>query len=91
MSAIRRGTLRREFSLRRGAEMFADYMSLPLRRHDHRAFLRRIFELQNNFTPYDAAYISLAERLDATLVTCDLRLTRAARQFSDLNVVGVGT
>ena len=60
-------------------------------RHEHREFLSRVFELHQNFTPYDAIYVALAERLEATLVTCDLRLTRAARQFTDLNVVGVGS
>ncbi len=69
--------------------MFGDYLALSIERHEHRRLLRRIFELHQNFTPYDAAYVALAERLGATLVTCDVRLTRAARQLTDLNVLGV--
>jgi len=71
-------------------ELLVDYLSLRVRRHGHRILAVRVFELRDNFTPYDASYVALAERLGATLVTCDMRLTRAARQFSDLNVVGVG-
>ena len=90
VSGLRKGTLLRQFTVSRAAEMFVDYLALPMERHEHRGLLRRVFELHQNFTPYDAAYVALAERLGATLVTCDLRLTRAARQLTDLNVVGVG-
>jgi predicted nucleic acid-binding protein len=74
----------------RAALAFRRYASLPLSRHRHLGLIARTFELRRNFTAYDAVYVALAERLDATFVTCDLRLTRAARQFTDLNVVGVG-
>lgn len=29
-------------------------------------------------TPYDAAYVTLAERLDASLITCDGQLATAS-------------
>jgi predicted nucleic acid-binding protein len=74
----------------RAYEALLDYVTLPLIRHAHLRFVRRMFDLRENFTSSDATYVALAEDLDATLVTCDLRLTRAARQFTDLNVVGVG-
>ena len=34
----------------------------------------RIVELAHNATPYDAAYVALAEALDCPLVTCDKRI-----------------
>jgi predicted nucleic acid-binding protein len=37
----------------------------------------RIWELRHNLTPYNAAYVALAESLDATLLTVDGRSTRA--------------
>ena len=40
--------------------------------------LERIWELRGNITPYDAAYIALAERLDSPLITCDAKLTTAS-------------
>lgn len=39
--------------------------------------LERMWELRHNITAYDAAYVALAERLDAVLVTCDTRLVTA--------------
>lgn len=40
--------------------------------------LERIWELRHNITAYDAAYVALAERLDAVLVTCDTKLVNAS-------------
>ena len=37
----------------------------------------RAWELARNLTIYDAAYVALAELLDAPLVTLDQRLARA--------------
>jgi predicted nucleic acid-binding protein len=37
----------------------------------------RAFELRANVTPYDAAYVALAESLGYTLVTADARLARS--------------
>jgi predicted nucleic acid-binding protein len=39
--------------------------------------LRRCWELRDNATVYDAAYVALAEHLGVTLVTADRRLTEA--------------
>ena len=90
VAALRDGAYRGLFTRQAATNVFADHLALPLTRHDHRELLMRVFELRENFTPYDAVYVALAERLGATLVTCDLRVTRATQQLLDLNVVGVG-
>lgn len=36
-----------------------------------------MWELRNNVTAYDAAYVALAEGLDSTLITCDEELALA--------------
>ena len=46
-------------------------------RYPHLPLARRIWELRENLTAYDAAYVALAEALDAPLVTMDERLARA--------------
>jgi predicted nucleic acid-binding protein len=45
--------------------------ALPVERASHRLLLGRIWELRDELTTYDAAYVALAERLDATLLTAD--------------------
>ena len=37
----------------------------------------RAYELRENVTAYDAAYVALAEALDCPLLTADARLARA--------------
>ncbi|MGL4175441.1 MAG: type II toxin-antitoxin system VapC family toxin [Dermatophilaceae bacterium] len=54
-----------------------DLVDLPVRRVPHRALLDRCWELRDALTPYDAAYVALAETLDAVLVTSDRKLARA--------------
>jgi len=39
--------------------------------------LDRVWELRDNVSAYDAAYIALAERLDCTLLSADARLARS--------------
>lgn len=50
---------------------------LDLERYPHEPFLPRIWMLRRNLTAYDAAYIALAEALDAPLLTSDGRVARA--------------
>ncbi len=58
-------------------EVLADLADLAATRWDHEPLLRRVWELRENITAYDACYVVLAEMLDAELVTSDLRLARA--------------
>ena len=62
------------------ATAVAEYLSLPLTRHDHAPLLGRILDLRDNFTAYDAAYVVLAEQFEAPLLTADERLARAVRR-----------
>ena len=61
----------------RALQALADLDALRLERVPHRPLLRRCWELRQNITVYDAAYVALAEILDATLVTADQRLTNS--------------
>jgi predicted nucleic acid-binding protein len=55
-------------------------------RYPHHPLLPRIWELRDRFSASDAAYVSLAESLDARLVTCDAKLaaTKGHRARTDL-------
>jgi predicted nucleic acid-binding protein len=61
----------------RCAMALADLADFPVRRYAHDVLLPRIWELRANLTAYDAAYVALAEALDARLLTRDGRLARA--------------
>lgn len=47
------------------------------RRWAHQPLLERVWELRHNVRSYDALHVAFAERLDATLVTSDVRLSTA--------------
>lgn len=45
-----------------------------------------IWELRDNFSPYDAAYVALAELLGIELLTTDGSLGRAVRAFAEIDL-----
>ena len=54
-----------------------DMRSWPGERYGHRGLLQRAWELRHSVRGWDAAYVALAEALDATLLTLDQRLAAA--------------
>ena len=60
----------------RGEQALRDLVDFPVERHSHEPLIGRIWQLRNNVTAYDAAYIALAEALEAPLVTLDVALSR---------------
>jgi len=62
---------------RRVGQALDDLQDLPIQRVGHTPFLIRCWELRDNLTIYDAAYVALAEALQAPLLTGDRRLARA--------------
>jgi predicted nucleic acid-binding protein len=77
LHALRRQTLLGALSSGRSAEAIEDFKNLTLFRYPHATLVDRIWSLRNNLTVYDAAYIALAEALEAPLITMDARLARA--------------
>ena len=59
----------------------------PLRRHPHIALLQRAWPWRNTLSATDAIYVTLAETLDAPLVTCDAHLGKAAGALVEILVV----
>jgi predicted nucleic acid-binding protein len=62
---------------RRAGRALDDLAALPAQRAPHRPLLARCWELRDNLTLYDAAYVALAEAMRAALLTGDRRLARA--------------
>lgn len=72
---------------RRAREAVSDLEDLPLRRCSHRPLLSRMWALRHVVTPYEAAYVALAEVLELTLVTADTRLARAPGVRCEIEVL----
>jgi predicted nucleic acid-binding protein len=67
---VREGTV----SARRADDAIRDLLDLRITRYPHFVLLPRIWQLRHNVSAYDAAYVVLAEKLSAALVTRDGRL-----------------
>jgi predicted nucleic acid-binding protein len=87
VSVWRRQVAAKLMPARRAAAALADLSDLPVRRSSHHPLLGRIWELRHVATPYDAAYIALAEGLDVVLVTSDARLSRASGIKCEIEVI----
>lgn len=74
--ALRRYAREGELDAAVAAVALGDLHDMDLQRHAHEPLLDRIWQLRQNLTAYDAAYVALAEVLDAVLLTCDVRLAR---------------
>lgn len=79
-SALRKGRLTGRLTGSRLSAAVEDYLALPITRHGHQALLPRMLQLAENFSAYDAAYVALAERLEAELLTADGGLKKAIHQ-----------
>jgi predicted nucleic acid-binding protein len=60
------------------AQAHADLLDLPIELWPYDLLASRTRELRRNLSTYDASYVALAELTGATLITLDVRITRAA-------------
>jgi predicted nucleic acid-binding protein len=75
-SALRKLAAAQRIDSHRTEQFLAGLAMLPAERYAHTPLLTRIWELRRNFTCYDAAYIALAEATDATIYTCEAKLSK---------------
>jgi predicted nucleic acid-binding protein len=71
---LRRIERTEEISTARATSALEDLADLDINLYEHELLLPRIWQLRNNLTAYDAAYVALAETLGAPLLTFDRRL-----------------
>jgi predicted nucleic acid-binding protein len=65
-----------------------DFIAFRIERHPMTGLLAHLLDLRENFTVYDAAYLVLAQALEAPIVSADTRLREAKRLGIDVRVVG---
>lgn len=78
VSALRGLTLRGDLTATRAEDVLTDFDDLEIQRWPAGdALRRRAFQLRDNVSAHDAAYVALAEALDCSLLTRDVRLARS--------------
>jgi predicted nucleic acid-binding protein len=77
VAVLRKRWLAGALTDRRFAAAVDDLEDMDLDRFPTLPFMGRAYELRGNVTPYDAAYIALAETLGCDLLTADRRLANA--------------
>ncbi len=87
VSALRGLTLRGNLTIARAEDALTDFDDLEVRRWPSGDSLRRrVFQLRDNVSAYDAAYVVLAEALDCPFLTRDIRLGRASGHLVRIEV-----
>ncbi len=76
--ALRRLVRHGELSDSRAQRAREDFQEVTIVRYPHGALLDRMWELRDNLSAYDAAFVALSEALGAPLVTRDSRLAKAS-------------
>lgn len=88
LNALRRLVRLGELTFERATCRVRDWSAAKVTRNGHELLLPRIWDLRDNFSAYDAAYVALAEALDIPLITADRRLARAASRYCEVITLG---
>ncbi|HEU4807624.1 MAG TPA: type II toxin-antitoxin system VapC family toxin, partial [Homoserinimonas sp.] len=84
LSAVRRLTSGGALPPNIAREAIELWRGLDIRRHPAAATMQRTWDLRDNLSAYDAAYVALAEAMDAPLLTADRRMARAASRYCEV-------
>jgi predicted nucleic acid-binding protein len=87
LSALRGLVRGGKFDGTAATELIADLLVLPVDRWHMSPLLPRMWELCDNITPYDAAYVALAEMTGAVLVTGDERITSSPGARCEIKII----
>jgi predicted nucleic acid-binding protein len=87
VQGLRRLVRTGELSSARADEAIADLTDVDLHRHAHLDLLGRAWKLRDNITAYDAMYVTLAEAIEAPIVTCDSPLAKAPGHGARIEVI----
>jgi len=86
LHALRRLVASGDIGSDRADDARRDFADLAIVRYPHGPLADRMWELRHNVTPYDAAFVALAEALDIPLVTCDGRLARSSGHHASVEL-----
>jgi predicted nucleic acid-binding protein len=89
-SILRRAHRSGHVDVRRCEQALADLRALPLACVPHRPLLARAWQLRDNATAYDAAYLALAELVDSPLLTADSHLAGVPGIHCEVELLAAG-
>lgn len=78
VQVLRRLVREAAVSAQRADQALRDLLDLRVSRYPHFVFLPELWQLRHNLSAYDAVYVALAKKIDATLITRDARLASAS-------------
>ncbi|HTL26023.1 MAG TPA: type II toxin-antitoxin system VapC family toxin [Burkholderiales bacterium] len=84
---LRRYALAGEVDAERCRAALDDLADLSLTRYPHDFLMKRVWDLRDNLSAYDAVYVALAEALNAPLLTRDRRLAKSPGHAALVEVV----
>jgi predicted nucleic acid-binding protein len=87
VQAFRRYVLSGEIRESRAITAINHWLGLDVSRYPHEPFVTNIWQYRNNLTAYDAAYVTLAKVLKATLFTCDRALAEITGMDTTIEVI----
>ena len=74
---LRRLVREKTLTAKRAEEAIADLCALRVTRYAPALLLERVWQLRQNLSAYDSAYVALAEELKAPLITRDRKIAQA--------------
>lgn len=77
LHVLRRFNRTNQLTAVRAEQALDDLEALAITRYGHELLRPAVWRFRHTLTAYDAAYVALAELLDAPVVTCDARLARS--------------
>lgn len=91
LQVLRRLSQAREITVDRAQTALEDFQALVVNRHAHSPLIKRVWILRATLTAYDAAYVALAEALEAPLITCDRKLSRASGHSAHIEFIAMSS
>jgi predicted nucleic acid-binding protein len=86
-SGLRRQVQRNQLIASDARNALSTWRRLAVTRYPVYGLFERIWEVRDNMSAYDAAYVALAETLDCALVTADARLGNSRQARCPITVI----
>ncbi len=87
LSALRRMWAAGDLPAERVDAALLELVQLPIEAHASASLLRRAWSLRDNVWVKDGIYVALAEQLQSRLLTTDVRLAKAVRRHTGVELV----